>query len=411
MTSTSLNHDRPPAAPPVRAGWTRVGFFLGGQGISLVCDQVFFIAVVWAAAQLGGTAAVTWVTLAESVPRAGAMIFGGAICDAFGPRAVLLRTTSVRIAVLGAAALAAMTVHSLWLLVVVAAVEGAMLGLGSPSFGTMLPRMVSRDRLGRANSLRAMAMRFAPIVGPPIGAWLVAGGHLVAALFVVCAGCVVSQLCVRWVTRSIEVPPATGRPLWRRIGDGFVLLRADARLRWLFLSSLCLDLAFAWPLNPGLPVVVLQRGWDVAAVGLLITCFGAGALVSAAIGAVVDRRVPIAVRFIGGGAGVAVALLAMIVAPSLSWMAVASAAVGVFSGQNAPAAVSLYQEAAPADRLGVAMSMIALSGIGAAPFAYSAFGALAAAAGPAVAWVAGAALALGAPLAGLRALRLPSRSS
>lgn len=411
--SSSVIDARPQAAAPAPAPreaavWTRVGLFLGGQGISLVADQVFFIAAVWYAAQLGGNAAVTWVTLAEAVPRALAIVFGGAICDTFGPRAVLLRTTSVRIVVLGAAATAALTVHAVWLLVVVAALEGSMLGLGSPSFGTILPRMVPRDRLNRANSIRTMAARFAPILGPPIGAWLVAGGHLAVALTVVSGGTMVSQLCVRWVTRHVEVPPRNGKALWRRTGDGFALLRVDPRLRWLFISALCIDLGFAWPFNPALPVVVLHRGWGVSAVGLLIAAFGAGALASAALGAVLDQRVPLSVRFLGSGAGIAAGMLAMILVPSLPLMAAASAFVGVASGQNAPAAVTLYQQAAPQDRLGAAMSLVSLSGIGAAPLAYCVFGGLASVAGSTTAWVASAVLAFGGPLAGIKALRVPA---
>lgn len=389
-----------------RAVWGRVGLFLSGQGVSLIGDQVFFIAVVWAAAQWGGNSAVTWVTLAESVPRALGMVFGGVICDAFGPRMVLLRTTSIRIAVLATASAVALSAHSVWLLVLVAGLEGSMLGLGSPSFGTLLPRMVSRDQLSRANSVLTMVARLAPILGSPFGAWLVATGHLAVALAVVSGGCAVSWLCLTAVTRSIAVPGTGGGGLWRKSADGFKLLRADRRLRWLFASALCLDLAFAWPLNPALPVVVLDRGWGVGAVALLIAGFGAGALVSAGLGAVLGERVPIAVRFVGGGAGIALALLGMILAPSLPLMAAATVALGVFSGQNGPAMVTLFQRSAPADRLGVAMSMIALSSIGAAPFAYAIFGALAGFTSPTVAWISCAALASCAPLAAVRALRL-----
>ena len=406
LTSQSSMRE-PAAAPPgSRRVWGRVGIYLSGNAVSLLGDQVFFIAVVWTAAKLGGAAAVTWVTLAESVPRALAMIFGGVICDTLGPRVVLLRTTAVRIAVLATAVVLAMSAPAVWLLILVALLEGTMLGLGTPSFGTMLPRIVSDEQLGKANSIRTMAGQFAPILGSPFGAWLVADGHLSAALAVVCGGCVVSYVCLSTVTRGITAPGAAGGPVWSKLGDGFKLLHANGRLRWLFLSALCIDLAFAWPLNPGLPVVVISRGWTVAAVGMLIACFGAGVLVSAGLGAVLDERIPVSVRFVGGGAGIAASLLAMILAPSLPLMAVASAAVGVFSGQNSPAAVTLFQRATPAGRLGVSMSMLALCGIGAAPFAYAIFGALADVTGPTTAWICCAVLAFTGPLAGLRALRL-----
>jgi MFS transporter, DHA3 family, macrolide efflux protein len=390
-----------------RAVWGRVGLFLGGQGISLIGDQVFFIAAVWTAAQLGGPPAVAWVTVAESVPRALAIIFGGVICDALGSRLVLLRSTSVRVAVLAAALVITLSVQSVSLLIVVAALEGAMLGLGSPSFGTLLPRMVSRDQLGRANSIRTMVARFAPILGSPLGAWLVATGRLSLALAVVCGGCVVLLLCLIPVTRGISPTVTSSSRLWRKSADGLTLLRADRRLRLLFLSALFLDLAFAWPMNPGLPVVIIQRGWPVSAVGLLIACWAGGALASAGAGVVLDKRVPISVRLVGSSIGIAVTLSGMILIPSLPLMAVTAVALGIFSGQNAPAAVTLYQQAAPTDRLGVAMSMLALAGIGCAPFAYAVFGTLASLTSPTVAWICSALLAFGGPVAAARALRSP----
>jgi MFS family permease len=209
-------------------------------------------------------------------------------------------------------------------------------------------------------------------------------------------------------TRSITAPKtASGVPLWRRSGDGLKLLRADRRLRLLFLSGLCLDFAFAWPMNPGLPAVVLDRAWPVSVVGLLIACWAAGALASAGLGAVLGERIPISVRLVGGGAGIAVLLPAMILVPSVLAMAALAVGLGVCSGQNGPAAVTLYQQAAPADRLGVAMSMVSLSGIGCAPIAYGVIGAVASFTTPTVAWICSALVAAGGPVAAAWALRVP----
>lgn len=407
MSQTAVRAPEPPQRTK-RPVWGRVGVVLGGQGISLIGDQVFFIAAVWAAAQLGGTTAVTLVVLAESIPRALAMIFGGVVCDAFGPRIVLLRTTSVRIAVLGVATVLALSSPSVWLLVVVAALEGGLLGLGTPSFGTLMPRMVDGDQLSRANSIRTMIARFAPILGSPFGAWLVATGQLPVALGVVCVGCVVALVCLMPVTKEISAPVAapSGVPLWKRTGDGLKLLRGDRKLRLLFYSALCLDFAFAWPMNPGLPVVVLDRGWHVSAVGLVIACWAAGALAGAGISAILGERVPMSIRLVGSGVGIAVLLTGMILAPTLLLMAVFAVALGVCSGINGPAAVTLYQKAAPPERLGVAMSMLALAGIGCAPFAYALSGALASLTTPVVSWVVTALIAFGGPVAAARALRV-----
>jgi MFS transporter, DHA3 family, macrolide efflux protein len=404
MTPRPVAVERPAADAAV---WRRVGLLLSGQSISLIGDQAFFLAALWTAAQLGGAAAVTWVTLAESVPRALAMVFGGVICDAFGPRLVLMRTTAFRIAALGLAFGIALSTQSVLLLVVVAGLEGLMLGLGTPSFGTLMPRMVPPASLGRANSVRTMVARFAPILGSPFGAWLIANGRLSVALAVTCASCVVSWLCLGPATRSIDAPRTVSSvPLWRRSGDGAKLLLVDQKLRLLFLSGLCLDFAFAWPMNPGLPEVVHHRGWQVYAVALLIACWAAGALVSAGVGALLGERIPLSVKLVGSGFGIAVLLTGMILVPSLPLMAVMAVLLGICSGQNGPAALTLYQNASPSDRLGVSMSMLALSGIGCSPLAYAICGAIASLSNPSIAWLCSALIAFGGPLIAIRALRI-----
>jgi MFS family permease len=158
-------------------------------------------------------------------------------------------------------------------------------------------------------------------------------------------------------------------------------------------------------MNPGLPEVVIRRGWQVSAVGLLIACWAVGGLVSAGAGALLGERVPVSVRMVGSGFGIAIALTGMILVPSLPEMAGLAIVLGVFSGLNAPAAVTLYQQAAPPDQLGVAMSMLALSGIGCAPIAYVLCGAMASISTPTVAWLCSGLVAFGGPIAGARALR------
>ena len=160
-------------------------------------------------------------------------------------------------------------------------------------------------------------------------------------------------------------------------------------------------------MNPGLTVVVMARHWQVSAVGLLITCWAIGALGSAALGSVLGERLPVSVRLVGGGAGVALSLTAMTLMPSLLWMAVFAVGLGVSSGLNAPAAITLFQQAAPPDRMGAAMAMVSLADIGCAPVAYAAVGALASLTSPFLAWMASALIAFGGPLFALGALRVP----
>ncbi len=402
--------DEKRASGEPRAQWGKVGALVTGQGVSLAGDNILLVAIAWTAVKLGGSGAVTALMLCATIPKALMLIFGGAVADALGPRFVLLRTTSGRILLLAAGAVAVFFAESLWTLMAIALVEGILLGLGGPSFGTLVPRLAPGSQLARANSLYSMVLRIAPITGAPIGAWLIATGQLWPALVVVSMTCAVSFSCLWYVTKGIPRPPRTGGvSMLKRSGDGFRLLGANARLRWLFISSFCLDLAFGWPINAALPLLAFKRDWGVQAVGTVIAAFGAGALASAAIGALVAHRLPLLVRLVVSGVGIAVGLALMALMPSVLALAGVSFMVGLASGLNGPATVTLYQQSTPKARMGAAMSTLALAGIGTGPFSIALFGGLALVLGLQATWLICGVVALAAPVTALLALRCPEQ--
>ncbi|MCP3768070.1 MULTISPECIES: MFS transporter [unclassified Streptomyces] len=389
--------------------WGKVIALVGGQGMSLSGSYILLIAMNWTAIGLGGSSAVTTLMLAATVPRALMLVFGGAVSDLFGPRFVLLRTTSARAVVLVAGAAVVATAESLWPLVVIAVLDGVLFGLASPAVGSLVPRLAQRAHLARANSLYAMVLRVAPIVGSPVGAWLIATGELWQALLVTALTTVVWLGCLLYVTRDMARPKnaAAGRGLLKTSGGGLRLLATHGRLRWMFVASLCLEMAFGWPIDVALPLLVDDRGWSVAAVGVIIASFSGGALCASAVGAVLAHRIPVLIRLVVSGAGIAAGIALMALMPSVGSLAVVAAGVGVMSGFNGPAIVTVYQQAAPASHMGAAMSTLSLASIGTAPVSIALFSSLAAGLGLRTTWLLCAVLALAAPAAVLLALRHP----
>ena len=171
---------------------------------------MLLIALSWTAVQLGGEREVTTLMLASSIPRAVMLIFGGAIADMLGPRFVLLRTTSARVLLQGGGALLVLSLHRFWPLFLVAFAEGVLLGLASPSTGSIMPQLAEGDQLDRANSLYATILRVAPIVGSPAGAALIAVGQIWQAMLVVTATGAVAFFGLLYVTRGVPRPAQAG---------------------------------------------------------------------------------------------------------------------------------------------------------------------------------------------------------
>ncbi|MER7624593.1 MFS transporter [Streptomyces sp. NPDC126503] len=404
----------PPTAPGRRgADRRRIVGLVAGQAAVQAGSFALLIAMSWTAVQLGGRGAVTAVTLAATLPRALLLLFGGALTDLLGPRALLLRTTGVRVLVLTAGAVVTATTHSLGPLVAVALVDGVLLGLGGPAAGVLLPRLAPQEHLGRANSLFSMVLRLAPLAGSPLGAWLVVVGGLPVAMAGAAAGCVLWLGCAAYVTHGMTrpAPAPQGPSLLRRSGDGFRLLAAHPRLRWMFVACFAMDLAFLWPAEVALPLRAAERGWGVGAVALVLAAFSAGALASAALGAAVAHRVPVSLKLVVTGAGLAAGMGAMALVPSPGALAGTAAAVGLLSGLNGPALLTAYQQAVPDGRMGAAMSTFALSGIGAAPLSLALFSPVSLHLGVTGTWLLCAALALVSPLAAAVALRAGTEKS
>jgi MFS family permease len=220
-------------------------------------------------------------------------------------------------------------------------------------------------------------------------------------------GCAVWLACATHVTHGMSRPERApqGPSLLRRSGDGFRLLAAHPRLRWMFIACFCMDLAFLWPAEVALPLRAADEGWGVGAVAMVLAVFGAGALASAALGAALAHRIPAHTKLVVTGAGLAAGMAAMALVPSPVVLAATAGAVGLLSGLNGPALVTAYQQAVPEGRMGAAMSTFALSGIGAAPLSLAVFSPVSLYLGVTGTWLLCAGLALLSPVAAAVALR------
>ncbi|GGM88029.1 MFS transporter [Streptomyces fuscichromogenes] len=254
--------------------------WLGAYTSSMVGDSVYYIALSWAAVQGGSAAQAGAVMSVSALPRAVLMLFGGVMADRLGPRRVVIGSDAVRCAaVLAAAALLFLTSPGLWPLAALALVFGIVDAVFMPAVGALPARVTSRDQLARVQGMRGLALRFASILGAPLGGLCVAVGGAAAAFGL--AGLLIAVSVPLLMSLRVRELPADDRAAaptpWQDLRAGLAHIRRHRVLAPLMLAVALGDLGFVSPLNVGLTLLADRRGWGAAGVGWVLAGFGVGA--------------------------------------------------------------------------------------------------------------------------------------
>ncbi|MFF5441530.1 MFS transporter [Streptomyces achromogenes] len=274
MTTTLI----PPA--PARAHRDpNVLRWLGAYTSSMLGDNVFYLALSWAAVRAGTPAQAGFVMAASALPRAVLMLGGGVIADRLGPRRVVIGSDAVRCAaVLAVAALLFLTHPGLWPLALLACVFGTVDAVFMPAVGALPARITGEDQLARVQGLRGLAIRAASVVGAPLGGLGVALGGAPAA-FALAGALIALSLPLLLSVRVRDLPAGTGRDAtaWADLKAGLRHVRRHRVLGPLMIAIALGDLGFVAPLNIGLTLLADHRGWGAAGMGWVLAGFGTGA--------------------------------------------------------------------------------------------------------------------------------------
>ena len=126
-----------------------------GEGISLIGDQFYLIAIGFITMQITGSAlALGTIMMTAAIPRAVLMLLGGAITDRFSPRAVMMVSNALRAVItVILAALAFSSTVQVWQLYILAASFGIVDAFFYPAYASMTPVLVKTEELQAANGI------------------------------------------------------------------------------------------------------------------------------------------------------------------------------------------------------------------------------------------------------------------
>lgn len=395
-------------APPVRLLQRGFVAWLSAATVSATGDGVLFFALAWTASGLGpGTA--TAVLVAGLVPEALLVLVGGAAADRWGVRRTVLLGSAAVVA-LTALALAALRLEAplASTLVVVSALLGVVFAFLQPAHG-VLPRLFFTEAgLARGMALTGTVLSLARLVGPPLGAVVVAVLALEGALALDLVSCV-GVLVVLLLVRPPHEPPRVGatEPALVEVRRGLAAVRRLPGVLPL-LGALALVAGGLLPvLSLGVPVLARERGWQAHDAGVVEACWIAGTLVVGVLVSRVGTRERATGPLVAGPVLAAGGVVGLVAAPGPLPAAVAALVMGVGTAVFTTHVFPLYVLRSPADMLARFQSVLVVVQLG-ATLAGSALLGLAAAhagAGPALLLAATACAAAALPVLVSPALR------
>jgi MFS family permease len=202
-----------------------------GQAISALGNGTFYVALAWQVLVLTGSGtAMGLVLVAEITPRMLFVLFGGVLADRVSRRLLLLWSDGARAAlVLGIAALGWLHLLQLWHLVALALCFGIAEAFFLPAYQSLPAQLVHADDLLSANAMIGFSRYASNLVGPALGATLVAISSAATAFAFDGLTFVISGLCLVAMRSHVETLPPDMAPVADADADGALKNRRGTR--------------------------------------------------------------------------------------------------------------------------------------------------------------------------------------
>jgi MFS family permease len=390
-----------------------------GQFVSALGDGIYKVALAWTVLQLTGSAlALGAVIAATLVPTLLLMLLGGVAADRLPRRQILLCSDAGRAVAVGViAVLAALHVLQFWHLFVLALLFEIADSFFSPAYQAFIPQLVEVSLLQPANSLVQFGFQLSRMVGPALGAIIVAtmsggtGAFVLDALsFAFSAGYLVAlrppQQAALSPAQEQDIPSSKPRGgILADVREGLCYVCGTRWLWVIILIAAFINITYSAPFASALPKLVHDvYGGGPALFGLLVAADAAGSLIATIIlGFVHIRRRGTMAYSVLLLCCLSLVLLGLplphVSEPIVATIACACAGFGL--GFFSLIEMTLLQEFVPEQRLGRVISLDMLGSYALLPFGLLIIGGVTDIVGPATIFIIGGLLSMALVASGL----------
>ena len=361
-----------------------------GEGISLLGDQFFLIALPWLVLSLTGKALAVGTVLATAgIPRALFMLLGGALTDRFTPRRLMINSNVVRMALTALlAGLVLTNLIQLWMLYVFALLFGLADAFFFPAQTSIVPQLVGKEQLQAGNAMIQGTATLSLFVGPVLAGTLISwldGGAThsasgVALAFALDSLSFLGSIGMLSMMKNVNAPSESGESsVLQSIREGLVFVWNDSTLKIVFALVAGINLLVVGPVFVGVPVIARMRFAEgAAAFGLIMSVFGGGSLLGIVLAGILPRPAPrrlgTVLLMVMSVMGIGLAVIG--IAATTLVAALASLAMGTANGYNNVLLITWLQRRIAPDMTGRMMSLFMFAGVGLNPISTALAGAL-----------------------------------
>jgi MFS family permease len=372
-----------------------------GEGISLLGDQFYMIALPWLVLQLTGSALALGTVMAlASIPRAVFMLIGGAFVDRYSPRMVMMASNFARFVLVGLLSALVLTNHiQIEILYVFALAFGLADAFYFPAQTAIVPQVLSEDQLQAGNTFVQGTAQLSLFVGPALAGSLIALlGHAatgsapdtrgIGIAFGIDTLSFVASLVSLILMRipiarkqAGEQQSVTGEQqnVIESIKEGFTYVWSQTVLRTLFLLIVAINFLVLGPVTVGIPLLADTRLVEgAAAFGIIMSAFGAGSLLGIILSGVLPTPRPehfgTVILLVVSSLGVWVVLMPLFTSTPV--VAVISLLMGATAGYQRMMLFTWLQKRIPRELMGRVMSLLFFCAIGLAPVSNALAGAV-----------------------------------
>jgi MFS family permease len=368
-----------------------------GQTISRLGDSLYRIALAWwVLEETGSATAMSTVLVVSFLPMVLFLLVGGVVVDRLPRFRVLFASDVLNGLVVGAVALLAATGRlEVWHVYIAGALFGLAEAFFYPAYAASVPQVVPPEALPSANALTGLSYQITGVVGPAIGAAMVAVGGTPSAFgldslsFFVSAAFLAPLLRIA-LPRTVEM---SSRSAVRDLRDGLAEVAGRA---WLWLSIAffgLVNVVDAGPRNVALPFLIHDHlGLEVGGLGAVTSSIAIGSVVSAVFLGRYHRLRRRGLLLYGCEIVMGLMLILFGRLPTLTGLMAAAFVFGICVSIGSLAWTNSLQEMIPHERLGRVSSIDALGSFIFLPLGFAFAGILTERIGPANVFVLGGSL-------------------
>lgn len=363
-----------------------------GEGISLLGDQFYLIALPWLVLALTGNAlAVGTVFAMAGIPRAIFMLVGGALTDRLTPRKLMIASNLVRMILTALIAMLVITnLIQLWMLYISALLFGLADAFFFPAQTSIVPKIVSRDQLQSGNAFIQGTAQLSLFLGPLIAggliSWLEGGTAHSSSGIAFAFGfdslsflASITMLSLMRVESADARSEKTGSGILASIHEALLYVWSEATLKIVFPIVLGINILINGPFAVGIPVLARSRFPEGAtAFGLILSLFGGGALLGTALAGILPRpskkRLGTVSLSVISVMGLGLAVIGL--ATTMYIAAAATLVMGIANGYANIMLITWLQQKVAPEMTGRIMSVVMFAAVGLNPVSTALTGAL-----------------------------------